>query len=122
MGWVNYVVVPEHKVMFEVSRYLDDDYTDEYFEAYIRLKELVEEIDLYESLRVPLSEIKASDFGKIVYAIENIFHFIVGLEPEHFLLLYLKAMGVEYYVISEFELEANREAYKGFKILDLRGV
>jgi len=116
MGWLNYIVVPKWKVMFEISRHVD--------ELPEHIKKAAEKLydeefeELYEIQETKFSDLTAGDFAKVMEAVDIVTSLSSITDPAIFLLIFLHLRGMKYEIISEFEFEERKEEFKNFKILE----
>lgn len=102
------MVIPKWKVLIEISRYVDE--IEEWEEKSLKSGET----EWPEVGEVKITDMTLSQLNTLMSAYQVAIH--VPYEIDSFLLYWLKRLGIEYEVISEFDLE-KRKDLKEFKIL-----
>ncbi len=111
MGWVNYVIIPQLKMIVTVPREVSNDTTF--------LKNVLvgkgcgvtseeEDDTLYNICEKSCSEVTLLDLQYMTKAIEN----LLGLRQvscDEFLLFWLDLRGIEYKVVSEYAFNEDKE-------------
>lgn len=120
MGWCNYIVVDKYKLKFEISRYVNVDDVD-------NIQELIKSIfDEYETIRESDIMFETNHSDRVNNSIKNIGYKIIDLmitsmEEYYFydymLMLWLRQRGIDYRVISEYELENKEEPASKYKTI-----
>lgn len=127
MGWVNYIVVPDWKMMFEISRYMNmtSEHSNEleFIQSDIKkignqlselpdtaFEEKYKDVTLHNFTRyVQIAETCQSLFGMADYYL-----------PEYMLMQLLENHKIKYRIISEFDLDKegeNKDLDKKYKVV-----
>lgn len=114
MGWVNYIVIKDLKIMIQTSRYIDNetfDYTSE------NINGLVKEMEEFnpEILEKKFSEMTLIDLASLIKITDKTTVF-QELDYTYFLLMFLKARKKEFEIISEFDLD-KRDDLKKYRVI-----
>ena len=113
MGWSNFVILPEHKLAFEVSRNVNkEDIDKEDIEEFLKA---VDDFN-YETLEKEYREFTISDLAELVNITRKAMIF-ADVPFGNFLVWYLELTGMEYEIISEFEFEERKKEFEGWKII-----
>ena len=113
MGWSNFVILPEHKLAFEVSRNVNkEDIDREDIEEFLKV---VDDFN-YETLEREYRELTISDLAELVNIVRKALIF-ADAPFGNFLVWYLELTGMKYEIISEFEFEEREKEFKKWKII-----
>ena len=113
MGWSNFIILPEHKLAFEVSRNVNkEDIDKEDIEEFLRA---VDDFN-YETLEREYRELTISDLAELVNIVRKALIF-ADAPFGNFLVWYLELTGMKYEIISEFEFEEREKEFKKWKII-----
>lgn len=114
MGWSNYIIIPEWKMIIETNREVDE------LEDYIK-ESLDKMIDDETDIDVSTSDLKVSDITIkdlciLASAYENTSS-LACMNSDKFLLYWLENRGVKYDIKSEYNLDIESYAEKGYNII-----
>ena len=107
MGWSNYVVIPKWKIAFEIRRQVDEDDNYNYWGELIETRKTASE----EEFDKKIKDLTIRDVSKLMDVFDKS-SFVTWVESDEFLLWFLKANGIEYEIINEFEFKKKKEGYK----------
>lgn len=119
MGWANYIVIPDWKMMMEISRYCNQDDLE-------YIKKDLELIDnLQEELALYMGEDEASFNNTTMHEMslryihskkcERLFNLCDYNLNEFMFMLLLENYKIEYTVISESEVDDREDEFKDFQ-------
>ena len=113
MGWKNYVVIPEWKLVFGISRHVDYDVTD--FEI------LMNEYHTESSMNDEIKNLTVNGLTNILRDAQK-FDEVRDLceHTDNLLIMWLKLSRIEFNIISEFDENFNLDQLEeeGYKIID----
>jgi len=113
MGWSNFIVIPDWKLLIEVSRDLqtyNKDFTEESFDG------LFESVDNFnfECLETKLTEVDLKTVSGMVAIVDNC-SFLQEFNYNEFLLVWLNNRKIDYKILSSFDIDNDEEKYKDYK-------
>lgn len=114
MGWSNYIIIEEWKMIIETSREVDE------LETYIKesLDKMTSDdtdIDVNTS-DLKVSEITINHLCTLVSAYDNASS-LARMETDKLFLYWLESKGIEYQIKSEFNIDLKKYKENGYKII-----
>lgn len=101
MGWSNYVIIPEWKMMFEVSKYIDEE---------AEYPTLTGE-PLCDTHK-PIKDVTLSDIGDLIYYSKKVPYIEY---KDELLIMWLNYREIEHIIISENDERLKQ--YKNYKVV-----
>lgn len=108
MGFSQYIVIEEHKIMFEINRHINDDYIETYPDL---------ECQEIPSFEAKIKDITVCDAYNYIYYCKNVPYID---NQDEFLIQWLRLTKATYFVISESFYDDNKEDYKDYKVINRR--
>lgn len=114
MGWSNYIIIDQWKMLIETNRSVQDleDYIKE------RLDKIIDgdiDVDISTS-DLKVSEITIKDLCVMAMALENTTA-LNGLEIDKLFLYWLERKNIEYKINSEYAIQIDEYKNKGYNII-----
>jgi hypothetical protein len=126
MGWSNYIVIPDWKLIVEISRYINQDdllYIREDLES---LEKLHNDLQRYSGEETNFRTATMSEISlRYVYSekCEQLFSMMSDFMNEYILMKFLEDRNTQYRVISEFDLDdekgENYQIKKKYKLIEI---
>lgn len=117
-GWSNYITIPDWKLMFEISRYCNQDNL-EYIKKDLELLEnLHEELQRYSNDEISFKKTSMHEMSlRYVHSkkCEEFFNVCDYHLNEFMFMLLLEKYKVEYMVLSESEIDDRKNEFKDFR-------
>lgn len=114
MGWVNYIIVPDWKMKFVVTRSFEED--EELFEKINNLSLTQEALHDCEALDKQIKSLTMGDVRTVIDCAKSINPIYFDEFPASGLILFLKSRKIDFEIISE--TNPMMEKYKKFKIVE----
>ncbi len=123
MGWSNYIIIPDYKLLIEVPRNIDDieDYAENAIDSAID----EENIDVGENFEeecaltidnVPINKITIKDIAKL-YKRYEIVQNLAGTDYNVLLLFWLKKREIDFEIKSEYNMDIKKYREDGYTII-----
>lgn len=115
MGWSNYLIVPEIKTAFEISRSIEDDLDQEVVDEVLDERETFHDFLLHEKI----NDLTMDKYNQLIngYKFGEKVHDIFVNNHDNLLVYYFIGKSKKVHVISEFKFEEDKKKYKGYKIV-----
>ena len=115
MGWSNYLIVPEIKTAFEISRDINLELSREEVDDF-----LVERDEFFETLLYKkFNELSLKDYNSLIQGFkfgEEAYDVFVN-HYDNLLAFYFIGKSKRAYIITEFTFDKDRKKYKDYKIV-----
>jgi hypothetical protein len=115
MGWINYLLIPDLKLGFEISRYVNQDTFNYVSENVDGLVKEVEEFDP-DILAKKCNGMNLSDLASLVKISDKAIVFN-ELDYAYLFMSFLVSRGIGFSIISEFEYENRKDEFKDCRII-----
>lgn len=123
MGWSNYIIIPEWKVLVEVPREIDD--LGEYI--YTALENVIDEENtdnrtylegenIIDMSDVQINNITIRDLVEL-YKSYDIVQSLAGISYDRFFLFWLKKRDIEFSIESEYMVKEKEYEKQGYQII-----
>jgi len=117
MGWSNYLICPQQKVAFEVSRYVTDKEEDDiYIKALEELREFINSDEYFDMSEIGYKNINLKDFVHAMSWHKKLEE-LKGMSLDYFLYFYILKNNDKCYIISEHAFYERKKEFKNYKII-----
>ncbi len=112
MGWSNYIIIPDWKMVIETNRSVNE------LEDYIKeaLEKIIKEVTDLDLGDLKLSDITIKDLCTLSSAYENT-SYLSELDTDKLFLYWLEWKDINYEIESEFNIKLEDYKDKGYKII-----
>lgn len=113
MSWSNYIIIPKLRLIVETGRNINElqDYQKKALD-YLTDEERLFDIDEEREIgNIITKDISIKDLT-VLYSIYEQASKISEMETDRFLLYWLESKGIDYEILSEFEIGSKLEEYK----------
>ena len=118
MGWSNFIIVKDLKLIFEITRYVDEENVEEFIKQLDELVELAEDNETFVELyNIKYTELTISDLSKLAMTAEKSYLLFCGFEYDLLLLAWLKNREIDFEIVSEFDFDIKKYKKEGYKII-----
>lgn len=117
MGWSNYIIVPQLKLIVETNREVED------IEFYQKesLDKILEEEDIDDGVYLDLENVKVCDITikdlALLYRDHEVMQCVRGIHIDRLLLYWLKIKEIDFDVKSEHTLDKEKYESEGYIII-----
>jgi hypothetical protein len=114
MGWSNYIIIKDWKMIIETSRYVDslEDYIGESLDKMVNNG--TEDVNISD---LKVSDITINDLCVLASAYENASS-LAYMETDKLFLYWLESKKIEYKIKSEIGLDLKKYKEDGYKIIN----
>lgn len=118
MGWSNYIIIPKLKLIVETTRNINElhDYQKKALD-YLTDEERIYDTDEEQEVGdIPIQDVTVQDIS-LLYTIYDQANKISEMEPDKFFLYWLESKGIDYEILTEFDIGDKLEEYKNTYII-----
>ena len=115
MGWSNYLIVPELKLVVKISRHIQfEDYEEK------ALDSIFNDHDDFASMEPckKVTDLSVKDLGTMMKAYDDLMSIYCIGDPVELLMYWLKKKGIDYEIKHEDDIDLNTLEELGFTIMD----
>lgn len=115
MGWSNYIIISEWKMMIETSRNVNEleDYIANSLDYIVDEDNIGDDVDM---ANVKLSELTLGNLAILLNSHTNM-SAIVCTEPDKLFLYWLEGKDIKYEIKSEYNIDLKKYKEDGYKII-----
>ena len=112
MGWVNFIVVPDLKLVVETSRNVNEleEWLEKSIDDILNFEDCIEVVEERK-----LQDVTITDFSTMVRSL-NLVSMLSKMYTDSFFLYWLEKSKIEYQVVSEYSFDREKFEKDGFTI------